>query len=369
MPAQPPDPGPQPSAPQRPEQLQTPTLLIDLDAVRHNLQRMVTLLGGDLRRWRPHVKTAKVPAVLRLLLDAGVRRCKCATSREAEVLFDCAEAPLDLLVAIAHQGANLDRFVALARAHPRHSLAMLSESPAHAAQLRDAGLRVFVDLDPGFHRSGLPLAERGRIAAVIDAAGPAFAGLHCYDGHLPGLAAQERTAAARAIYADLVALARSLGGGFELCTSGTPTFAIALEYEPFRQFDHTVGPGTVVYWDLNSQRLGLDGFEYAVTVQARVVSQPTADRVTLDAGSKALDAAVDGACAQVLGGLRLRALRPSEEHLPLQVEGGEVPPLGAVLRLVPAHVCPTVNLADTAVLLEGGDVRAIAAVAARGHAT
>jgi D-serine deaminase-like pyridoxal phosphate-dependent protein len=351
------------------EDLQTPTLLIDLDAVRHNLARMRTLLGGDLRRWRPHVKTSKVPEVLRLLLDAGVRRFKCATSREAEVLLGCARAPIDLLVAMAHQGANLERFAALAKEHPQHRFAMLSEAPDHAARVQQTGMRVFVDLDPGYHRSGVPLEDRSRIAAVIAAAGDAFTGLHCYDGHLPDRAPQERAAAARAIYADLCALARSLGGGIELVTSGTPTFAIALAYEPFRQFDHTVSPGTVVYWDLNSHKLAIDGFSFAVTVQARVISHPAHDRITLDAGSKAIDAAVADPCALALGPWRLRALRPSEEHLPMQVEGGERPPLGTLLRLVPAHVCPTVNLADSAVLHTGEDVLGIVPVSARGHAT
>lgn len=351
------------------EDLQTPTLLIDLDAVEHNLARMRALLGGDLRRWRPHVKTSKVPEVLRLLLDAGVRRLKCATSREAEVLLAVAEEPIDVLVAMAHQGANLDRFAALARDHAGHHFAMLSESPEHAVRVREGGMRVFVDLDPGYHRSGIGFDQRRRIDAVIAAAGSGFAGLHCYDGHLPDRAPQERAAAARAIYADLCALARSLGSDLELVTSGTPTFAIALAYEPFRQFDHTVSPGTVVYWDLNSDRLGLDGFHFAVTVQARVISHPAADRITVDAGSKAIDAAVADPCAQAQGAWRLRALRPSEEHLPMQLEGGERPPLGTLLRLVPAHVCPTVNLADRAVLHRGAEVVDIVAVAARGHAT
>lgn len=352
----------------RMEDLQTPTLLIDLDAVQHNLAHMTALLGGDLRRWRPHVKTCKVPEVLRLLLDAGVRRVKCATTREAEVLLACTQEPLDVLVAIAHHGANLDRFAALAAAAPRHRFAMLSEDPDHARLLRQRGLGVFVDLDPGYHRSGIPLREASRIAAVIDAAGDGFGGLHCYDGHLPDRAPQERAAAARSIYAELCALARSHGGGGELVTSGTPTFPIALAYEPFRAFDHTVSPGTVVYWDLNSRKLGIDGFRFAVTVLARVVSRPSTDRITVDAGSKAIDAAVADPCAEALGPWRLRALRPSEEHLPMQVEG-ERPPLGELLRLVPAHVCPTVNLADHAALLRGDDVVAVVPVAARGHAT
>ena len=68
-------------------EFQTPCLLIDLACVRHNLASMTRYLEGDLGRWRPHVKTCKVPEVLDLLLQAGVRHFKCATTREADVLL------------------------------------------------------------------------------------------------------------------------------------------------------------------------------------------------------------------------------------------------------------------------------------------
>jgi D-serine deaminase-like pyridoxal phosphate-dependent protein len=354
----------------RPEDLQTPTLLIDLDAVRHNLATMRHYLDGRVERWRPHVKTCKVPEVLTMLVQEGVRRFKVATTRECEVLLAAAgRARVDVLFAMAQHGANLERVSALARKHGRHAFAMLSESPEHARALGELELGVFVDLDPGYHRTGIPLRDRERIDAVLAAAGPALRGLHCYDGHLHDGSAAERAAAARAVYAEFVALARALPQPGELVTSGTPTFPVALGYEPLQHFDHTVSPGTVVYWDARSQELGIEGFACAVQVQARVISQPTRDRVTLDAGSKALDAAAGDPCAVALGPWHLRALTPSEEHLPMVVERGEAPPLGALLRLVPRHVCPTVNLADEAALLTDGKLLRVVPVRARGHET
>ncbi len=359
-----------PAPPRRPSELQTPTLLIRLDLVRHNLRRMRELLGTDLGRWRPHVKTAKVTEVLREVFAAGVRKFKVATTRELEVLLRVCDEPVDVLVAMAQHGSNLDRFAALAKAHRPHRFAMLSEDPAHTAELRRRGFGVFVDLDPGYHRTGIPIADRSRVQAVLAAAGPDLRGLHFYDGHLYQPNPNDRVAACRGLYADLLALSRTIDRPHELITSGTPTFPMALAYEPFRTVDHCVSPGTVVYWDGRSEALGIPGFQAAVTVQARVVSRPAADRVTLDAGSKALDAACGDPCATVEGMAGLRALRPSEEHLPLLVESGEAPPLGALLRLIPAHVCPTVNLADEAALLEGPDeVVSIVPVTARGHET
>ena len=355
------------------QDLQTPTLLIHLDRVRHNLAAMQRWLGGALDRWRPHVKTCKVPEVLALLLQSGVRRFKCATTREADVLLQAAAnarcGAIDVLLAMSTHGANLERTAALAATHRAHRLSVTTEEPLHAAAAHRLGLGVFVDLDPGYHRTGIPLHERERIAAVVRAAGPGMRGLHCYDGHLHDGTMAERETLAHAIYRDFTALARALGVRSELVTSGTPTFPAALAFAEFAAFDHTVSPGTVVYWDARSAQLGIEGFRCAVEVQARVISRPTADRYTVDAGSKALDAAAGNPCADLACEWTGAAQTPSEEHLPLRCAAGAAPPLGTLVRLVPRHVCPTVNLADEAVLLDEGRIVAIVPIRARGHET
>jgi D-serine deaminase-like pyridoxal phosphate-dependent protein len=297
--------------------LQTPALLIRLDRVRHNLRRMTELLlpHGGLERWRPHVKTCKVPAVLDLLLAGGLRRFKCATGREAAVLLqraDAAGVAIDLLVAFAHRGANLRRIAQLARANPRHRVALLSEDPEHARDAREQQLGVFVDLDPGWHRSGIPLAEHDRIRATVASAHDRFAGLHCYEGHLRDGDPAARAAAAAPIHAELRRTVDALRlDGAELITSGTPGFPAALVDPAFAGLDHRISPGTVVYWDLASEELGIRGFLPAALVLARVASAPCAGRLTLDAGSKALDAAAGGTWAAVEGWPGLEVLHPS----------------------------------------------------------
>ena len=354
------------------EGLQPPILLIHLDRVRNNLATMRRFLDGRMSRWRPHVKTCKIAEVLALYLQAGVRRFKCATTREAEVLLGTASdsgESIDLLFAMAQHGANLDRLHALAKTHPRHRLSVLSEDPDHTAAARERGLGVFVDLDPGYHRTGIPMTAQKRIAAVIEAAGGDLRGLHFYDGHLHDDSPAARRTAAHAIYAELVSLARETSNPGELVTSGTPTFLDALAFEEFADFDHTISPGTVVYWDARSDELDISGFECAAEVMARVVSRPTDHRFTLDAGSKALDAAAGTPCARVLAPWSVAVGIPSEEHLPIRMQAGEAPPIGTLVRLVPRHVCPTVNLADEAVLLDDDVIQAIVPVSARGHET
>lgn len=356
------------------DQLQTPALLIRLNRVRANLERMRGLLEphGGLQRWRPHVKTAKVPQVQQLLLDAGLRRFKCATSREAAVLCELAEQAglaIDLLVAMAHRGANLARIAHLARAFPRHTLSILTEDLEHVREVRShaASLGLFVDLDPQFGRSGIALTDRARVRAVVDACGEELRGLHAYEGHIRLPSASERRAACAPLFDELCALALELGlERRETITSGTPTFLEALEHPGLRALHHRVSPGIVVYWDLNSAALGIQGFECAASVLARVISAPRAGRVTLDAGSKSLDAAAGDPCVGVRG-CDARAAKPSEEHLPLELGSGRAPRLGELLELVPRHVCPMINLAQSAVLLEGEQVLEIAPVSASGH--
>src|SRR5688572_31562514 len=95
------------------ERALSPALVVHLGAVRHNIARAIELCGGDPGRWRPHVKTTKIPAVMRELALAGVRHFKCATTREAAVLLDtlaqAGAAGGDLLVAYPLVGPALKR--------------------------------------------------------------------------------------------------------------------------------------------------------------------------------------------------------------------------------------------------------------------
>ena len=130
---------------------------------------------------------------------------------------------------------------------------------------------------------------------------------------------------------------------------------------------HRVSPGTVVFHDGFSDALLEDvSLTPAALLFTRVVSQPAADIVTCDAGSKSLAAEAGDPAAFVLGHPQLEALKPSEEHLPLRVLEGPPPPRGTGLLLVPRHVCPTVNLAEEFLLLDAGPARVVD-VAARGH--
>lgn len=99
-----------------------------------------------------------------------------------------------------------------------------------------------------------------------------------------------------------------------------------------------------------------------------VVSHPRAGIVTCDAGHKAVSADAGLPTCVVVGHPELTPLSPSEEHLPLEVEGGAAgPQVGEVLYLLPRHVCPTVNNFDDALLVRNGEIESVEKVSARGH--
>ncbi len=358
--------------------LLTPALLIDLDRVRANAARALELCGGP-GRWRPHVKTAKVPAVQVELARAGVRRFKCATTRELAVLLAALARDgvedVDVLVAYPHAGPALGRIAALARAHPRAAVSLLVEDGASVGEV-PAEVGIFLDVNGGMDRTGRPVADRAALLDAARAAGARLRGVHAYDGHRHEPDRGERE---RLVHAGLdpvvelcAALAAAGAPAGEVVTSGTPGFRAALSWPGWTALPegwaHRVSPGTVVYHDLRSEELDPGGgFAPAALVLSRAVSRPRAGRVTLDAGSKALAAEAGEPCALVAGRPGLVPRTPSEEHLPVDVVAGEPPARGELLALVPRHVCPTVNLAEEAVLLEGGAPVAVAGVGARAH--
>ncbi|MHC5025423.1 MAG: alanine racemase [Planctomycetota bacterium] len=358
----------------------TPALVVARARARRNIGAVLTATQGP-DRWRPHVKTVKIPAVLSELVAAGLRHFKCATVREAEVLLEAAAAatrdPLDVL--LAHPLTSPTRLAAIAAAHPGARLSYLVEDVASARAV-PAGLEVFVDVNPGMDRTGIPESRTEAIIATARAAGERFRGVHYYDGHLADGDPASRAARACAGYDRLLDLEARLRASAapcgELITSGTPTFLHALAHAGLAALDgviHRVSPGTVIYHDARSAHelpeLSRLGLEPAALLLARVVSHPTRTRVTCDAGSKSIAAEAGDPCADIVNDVgSLTARTPSEEHLPLDIDSGAGPPRGTILQLVPRHVCPTVNLAEEAVLLEDDGTWSIADVAARGHA-
>jgi D-serine deaminase-like pyridoxal phosphate-dependent protein len=359
-------------------ELLTPALVVYLDVVRENLRRVIGYLDGDPDRWRAHVKTVKIPEVFSEIARAGVRAFKCATTREAERLLRTLDEESlrngDVLVAYPLIGPSLVRLGRIAEDHPASRVSVLCED-AETLEAVPANVTVFADVNPGMNRTGVPLDRLADLLEIGRRAGKRFRGVHFYDGHLARGAPESRRSLASAGYDRLMDILAAFDrAGIpvgEVITSGTPTFRHAVAYRPLAGIAgtrHRVSPGTVTFHDFRYEQEieEIDLLPGAVVV-SRIVSRPAADIATCDAGSKAIAAEAGDPCAYVLGHPELRAMTPSEEHLPLRIREGPAPRRGALVYLVPRHVCPTVNLSETAILMDGGRLRGIVSVSARAH--
>jgi D-serine deaminase-like pyridoxal phosphate-dependent protein len=331
------------------------------------------LLGGDANRWRPHLKTAKLGFIMRRLASQGIVNAKCSTT--VELAAACEAGMNDVLLAYAVVGANARRVLELAEKYPHVRISVLVESVEQVAAWAGSRVGIFVDVNPGMDRTGISQDGIAAILDVVRAAGSQFRGLHYYDGHMSAASLQEREKLAHKGYDRLMEIAGAVEtAGFpieEVITSGTPAFFCAATYLPFQtgKFVHRASPGTVIYSDATSiKQLPAEwGYQPAALVVSTVVSHPKPNVVTCDAGHKSVSADAGVPTCAVDGRADLIPLKPSEEHLPIEVSGGAIPAIGELLYLIPRHVCPTVNNFDDAVIVENGRMVAVEHVTARGH--
>ena len=356
--------------------LLTPALLIYPEMVRHNIKRMISILGGNPERWRPHLKTVKLQSMTRLLVDAGITSAKCATTLELSMA--CQSGMQDVLVAYPHTGQNAQRIADIAAQFSNVRVSAIVESEEQLQDWRNTSVDLFVDINAGMDRTGIEQdhqEEIARLATRIQGSGLNFRGLHFYDGNSNEPDLEQRTQRAHRRYDQLLRIVEAVKDTGtdvrEVITSGTPAIPCSLSYERLWQssFRHQVSPGTVVYNDASSlEQLPDYDLRPAALVVSRVVSHPKAGITTCDAGHKSVSVDSGVPNCVVLGEPALRGLKPSEEHLPFEVaDSGPLPPLGSEIYLIPRHVCPTVNNFDSALIVEQGKIVSIDSVTARGH--
>lgn len=362
--------------------LLTPALVIDLDAAEHNIARLVETLGPG--RWSPHIKTVKQSALLKPLLAAGVRDFKCATLDELALLLRTIDEVrcegARVLLAYPLTEPMLGPLTTLASRHRSTTIAVLLDAPQHARWVDRAltarggpRLEAVFDVDVGMHRTGsAPQRWRAAWAEGLRLHTLVPVGLHAYEGHLQW---DEREQAFEA-YDEVVSLARdpewktSFAGCRFVLTSGSHAFHHASNHPGLSSgaWQHQLGPGTLVLSDLRSaapaRALSL---KQAAFVATRVVSAPTPDRITLDAGSKAIAPDRPAPALAIVGHPTLRATTPSEEHHPVRCPSETAPAMGSILFAVPDHVCTTVNLHREAIYLRTDRFVGVGPIEAMGH--
>ena len=359
----------------------TPSLLIDLDAFERNLQKMADFVTKAGVRLRPHAKTHKSPVIGLKQMQLGAVGLCCQKVSEAEAMVE-GGVP-DVYVSNEVIGARkLDRLAALAH-QARVMVAVDNEQAVEAlgtaARKAGVGIRTLVEIDVGANRCGVPpgapavaLAER-----VAREQGLTFAGLQSYQGRAQHLRTiEERKAAVgRAIAwtADTIEALKMAGLTCDVVGgAGTGTF----EIEGASGVYNELQAGSYVFMDADYARnLKADGsrfdtFEHALFVYATVMSTPVAERAVIDAGLKTFT--FESGMPEVAGLAGALYERPSDEHGGLNLATcNERPSLGDKIRLIPPHCDPTVNLHDWYVGIRGmgtaeARVESVWPVAARG---
>lgn len=353
--------------------IDTPALILDLDAFERNLDRMSDAIGSGNVRLRPHAKSHKCPEIaLRQIARGAVGIC-CQKVSEAAVFVQAGIA--DVLITNQVVGDAKIRHVTELASAAR--IGVLADHPtqvhalAAAAQAQRAELDVYIEIEVGSHRCGVgSLEEAVRLAALI-AGYPSlrFAGLHCYHGGAQHLRDPAARAAAIAGAAGLARSAKDRieeqGFPVEIVTgAGTGTFVLERDSNVFNELQ----PGSYIFMDRDygENRLGENdiGFEQALFVKTTVLSRPSADRAVVDAGLKA--SSVDSGMPSVWQRDGLQYVKASDEHGVLLTDPSTSIALGEQLLLVPGHCDPTVNLYDTLICVRGSTVEALWSIAARG---
>ncbi|MEY4483332.1 MAG: hypothetical protein RL693_784 [Verrucomicrobiota bacterium] len=340
----------------------SPSLLVNAAGVEANIQRMIAIVNGKTSRLRPHMKTHKMPEIIRLHLNHGITKFKCATIAEAEMT--AAAGADDILLAYPPVGPNIPRLIALVKKFPQVKFSTVTDTAdattalSQAAVEADVIIRVYLDVDCGMHRTGIApgLEAVNLYAHLASLPGLLPAGLHVYDGHIHDhdpLIREVRVNEAYDIVDNL--LDRLLARGFSVpnyIAGGTPSFAIHA-----RRGDYECSPGTCVLWDYGYgiRYADLD-FTLAALVLTRVISKPTPGHLTLDLGHKAIASEMPHPRVFFLNLPDATAVTHSEEHLVVQTEHADDFKVGDVLFGVPWHICPTVALHSKAYIVRDGKV-------------
>jgi len=342
--------------------LDTPAPVTDLDIMEANIARQQETCNRLGLRFRPHIKTHKIPAIAAKQREAGARGITTQKTTEARVFVDTGFD--DVIVAVppvgVHKTARLRDLAEAATIYAVVDSAVAACGIAEAATERGGTLNLLIEVDSGTGRAGTQTAEETLALAQLigELPGVALSGLFWYPSRETAF---PRIAAAREALERAGIPIRMLSGG------GTGADAISAQ---MGATEHR--SGTYVFNDMMLIKRGIATLEQcAVSVLVTVVSAAVPGSVTIDGGLKTFTndfpPTGDEGIGHVLDQPGLKLVRMSEEHGVLNVaDGATRPAVGDKLRIIPNHVCGCINMHPVLYGMRDGVVEAVWPVAARG---
>jgi D-serine deaminase-like pyridoxal phosphate-dependent protein len=345
-----------------PEEIDSPALLVYKNRVASNIKTMINIVG-DAERLVPHVKTHKMAEIVKMQIDSGISKFKCATIAEAEMLAEAGAE--NILLAYQLNISKAKRFLSLIKNNPKIEFASLVDNIESAKMLNDLfaeeGLtaNVYIDVDAGMHRTGIEPDEKlfDLYLGLDKLPNVECKGLHIYDGHIRDENFELRKQKVNEAFApvnDIIEKIKSAGFPKpKVIAGGTPTFTVhALHKEEY------CSPGTCLLWDYGyGSFLHEQPFKFAAVLITRVISKPVKGIITTDLGHKSV--AAENPISKRIFFLNLadyEVKSQSEEHLVIEVKDADKIKVGDLLYGIPFHICPTVALYDEANIIENGKV-------------
>ena len=342
------------------ENLDSPSLIVYPQIVKENIHRLIEM-SGDVDRLRPHVKTNKIAEVCQMMLHVGINKFKCATIAEAEMLGMINAQ--DVLIAHQPVGPKAKRVLQLVRTFPNTQFSCIIDNLQTAEILSNLFvshhlvLPVFIDLNVGMNRSGIT-PEKALVffkgAQLLP--GINIIGLHGYDGHIRDTDFIERSRRSDEAFDKVEELKNKIDSVFkqklQLVVGGSPSFPTHTKRKGVQY-----SPGTFVFWDWGYKHIVPDQpFEYAALVITRIISILDNQTACTDLGHKSVAAETPLPRVHFLNAIDAIPIGQSEEHLVLKMPDTRNWKVGDVLYGVPVHICPTVALYDSAVIVENNEV-------------
>jgi D-serine deaminase-like pyridoxal phosphate-dependent protein len=351
------------------EELDTPALLVDLDLLEANINRMAAFFAKQASGLRPHSKTHKCPQIAHMQIEAGAVGITCAKLGEAEVI--ARSGITDILVANQVVGAKkIARLIELAK---RSDVMVALDDADNAQMISQAALtagtrvRVLVEIDSGMGRCGVLPGEPtlAMVQKVLELEGLRYSGLMAYEGHCV-LEADPEVKKENTLR-HLGELFRTKGivdeAGIEspiISSGGTGTYHITGAHPGVTE----VQAGTYATMDARYKE-NMPEFDNALTVLVTTISRPNAETLITDAGMKAVTPEFGMPAVVAHPGLEAQSL--AEEHGLFSVsDGARAPKVGDTFQVIPGHGCTTFNLHEWLFAHRAGAVEAAWPVAARG---
>jgi len=350
-------------------ELDTPCLVVDLDLLDENLQKMQARVKTAGKALRPHAKTHKCSTLAKMQIANGAIGVCAAKVSEAEALVDAGISGVLITGPVAGR-KKVNRLVALLGRAPFlmavvDHLATIGLLENHLADI-DRQLDVLLDIDVGQRRTGVPPAKAADLAeSILSSSHLRLRGIQAYAGHVQHIPRYEdRRSASREALRKAAAVFKQLQARTEACTifsaSGTGTARIDLSLPELTELQ----AGSYALMDAEYLAVestdGSDAADYhpALTMLTTVVSGPHGRQVTVDAGLKALyrDGGRPRVSTPEFGKLHYDWFGDEYGKLSAPNRATLLPELGMVLELVVSHCDPTVNLFDRLHITRAGKV-------------